>query len=421
MGLTNLRGRMIAFAAIGTTALVAVVAILTQLLAASASEADARAIAHARADGITAGVRVVRGDLHVLEGTDDFLGATAWVVDASGHLVEGTVPAFARSSVRRLAMERRERYVTRGLYLFYVRPFTTRGVSGSVISTVDLRPFEASERRLLDAVLLLGVLTIGLAAGIAAIVVNRSLGVVRQMSEQADQWQGHDLARRFGLGTGRDEITELGRTLDRMLDRINEALASERRITDEIAHELRTPLAGLRAEAQWGRADASGVAADALDAVLAAADRMDSALSTVLDSARARVSEPGGCDAAQVTSDLLLEGETLDTQGRTAVAASSDVLRALLAPLLENARLHQTTRAWVTTAETEDALALHVHDDGPGFTPGNTKMAFTPGWSMTGGHGLGLAVVQRLAASHAILVSAHPGPGGHVELRLPRS
>jgi signal transduction histidine kinase len=318
-------------------------------------------------------------------------------------------------------MERRERYVTRGLYLFYVRPFTTRGVSGSVVSTVDLRPFEASERRLLDAVLLLGVLTIGLAAGIAAIVVNRSLGVVRQMSEQADQWQGHDLARRFGLGTGRDEITELGRTLDRMLDRINEALASERRITDEIAHELRTPLAGLRAEAQWGRADASGVAADALDAVLAAADRMDSALSTVLDSARARVSEPGGCDAAQVISDLLVDGETLDSRGRTAVATSSDVLRALLAPLLENARLHQTTRAWVTTAETEDGLALHVHDDGPGFTPGDTKPAFTPGWSMTGGHGLGLAVVQRLAASHAIPVSAHPGPGGHVELRFPKA
>jgi signal transduction histidine kinase len=133
------------------------------------------------------------------------------------------------------------------------------------------------------------------------------------------------------------------------------------------------------------------------------------------------MSEPGGCDAAQVISDLLLEGEALDTQGRAAVAASSDVLRALLAPLLENARFHQTTRAWVTTAETQGGLALHVHDDGPGFTPGNTKMAFTPGWSMTGGHGLGLAVVQRLAASHAILVSAHPGPGGHVELRLPRS
>src|SRR5205085_12309175 len=105
MGLTNLRGRMIAFAAIGTTALVAVVAILPQLLAASASEADARAIGHARADGITAGVRVVHGRLRVLEGTDDFLGATAWVFDASGHLVEGTVPASARSSVRRLVME----------------------------------------------------------------------------------------------------------------------------------------------------------------------------------------------------------------------------------------------------------------------------------------------------------------------------
>jgi two-component system OmpR family sensor kinase len=420
MGLTNLRGRMISFAAIGTTALVAVVAILTQLLAANASEADARAIARARADGITAGVRVVHGRLHVLEGTNDFLDTTAWVFDASGHLVEGSVPTSARSSVRRLVLERRERYATRGLYLFYVRPFTTRGVSGSVVAIVDLRPFEASERRLLDAVLLLGVITICVAASIAAIVVNRSLGVVRQMSEQADQWQGHDLSRRFGLGTGRDEITELGRTLDHMLDRINDALASERRITDEIAHELRTPLAGLRAEAQWGRAHASGMAADALDAVLAAADRMDSALSTVLDSARARVSEPGGCDAARVVRGLLVDGETLDAQGRTAVTTSSEVVSALLAPLLENARLHRATRSWVKTTEAADGVAVHVHDDGPGFAPGDTETAFTPGWSRTGGHGLGLAVVRRLAASHAIPVSAHPGPGGHVELRFPR-
>jgi two-component system OmpR family sensor kinase len=420
MGLTNLRARMIAFAAIGTTALVAVVAVLTQLLAANASEADARAIARARADGVAAGVRVVHGRLHVLEGTDDFLDATAWVFDASGRLVDGTVPASAQPSVRRLVLERRERYTARDLHLFYVRPFTTGGVSGSVVSTVDLRPFEASERRLLDAVLLLGVLTIGLAAGIAAVVVNRSLAVVRQMSEQADQWQGHDLSRRFGLGTGRDEITELARTLDHMLDRINDALVSERRITDEIAHELRTPLAGLRAEAQWGRARASGMAAESLDAVLAAVDRMDSALSTVLDSARARVSEPGGCDAAQVITGLLVEGETLDNQGRTMVATSNEVVSALLAPLLENARLHQATRAWVKTAEADDGVAVHVHDDGPGFAPSDTETAFTPGWSMTGGHGLGLAVVRRLAASHAIAVSVHPGPGGHVELRFPR-
>lgn len=419
MGLTSLRGRMIAFATAGTTALMVIVAVLTQLLAADASEADAKAIAHARADGIASSITVERGRIQLLEGPDDRLDATAWVFNSAGQLIEGNVPASARSSVQRLSLERRERYVTHGDRLFYVRPFALHGVRGNVIAAVDLRPFEASERRLLHAVLLLGILTIGLAAAIAGTVAHRSLAVVRRMSEQADNWQAQDVGQRFNLGSGRDEISELGRTLDHMLERISDALASERRITDEIAHELRTPLAGLRAEAQWGRNHATGSAAESLDGILTAADRMNTALSTVLDSARARATEPGGCDPAEAIADLMVAGERLDTDGQTAVPTSSGVVRAIIAPLLENARFHQSSRTWVEVTTTNGAVSLHVRDDGPGFADEDTQSAFAPGWSTTGGHGLGLAVVRRLAMSHGIAVTAHRGPGGHVEVRFP--
>jgi len=102
------------------------------------------------------------------------------------------------------------------------------------------------------------------------------------------------------------------------------------------------------------------------------------------------------------------------------VATSSEVVRALLAPILENARLHQSSRTWADVAEASDDVAVHVRDDGPGFAAADIESAFTPGWSMTGGHGLGLAVVRRLATSHGIQVKAHPGPGGDVEVRFPR-
>lgn len=421
MGLTtNLRGRMITSATVGTAALVVIVAVLTQLLAGRASEADAKAIARARADGVASSIRVDRGRIHVVEGTDDYLDATAWVFDGSGQLIEGVVPPSARSSVRKMAMRPHERYDTRGTRLFYVRPLALGGVGGSVVTTVDLRPFEASERRLLEAVLFLGVLTIGLAAVIAAAVADRSLAVVRHMSAQADEWQGHDLDKRFNLGPARDEIAELGRTLDHMLDRIHAALASERRITDEIAHELRTPLASLRAEAQWGRNHAADDATAALDAVLAAADRMDAAISTVLDSARTRATEPEVCDVAEAIRDLLTDSETLHSDGKTEAATSTAVVHALLSPLLENARRHQASSTRVDVAEASDSIEVHVRDDGPGFAADATEAAFAPGWSLTGSHGLGLAVVQRLATSHGISVVAHSGPGGHVELSLPK-
>ena len=66
---------------------------------------------------------------------------------------------------------------------------------------------------------------------------------------------------RFDPGPGGDEIAHLGRTLDRMLDRIGDALAAERRLTDEIAHELRTPLAVVLAEADLARRSATPDAA----------------------------------------------------------------------------------------------------------------------------------------------------------------
>jgi two-component system OmpR family sensor kinase len=422
MGLTGLRGRMIALATIGTTLLVVGFAVLTQVLAGHATDVDARAIARARADGVASGIRVTDGHLVVAEGDNDFLDATAWVFDRSGRLIDGSVPPSVLPTARQLATTDRQRFVTRGTHLLYVRPFTvgsSRGSThGSVVSTVDLKPFERSERRLLESVALMGLLTVAIAAGVAAVVARRSLAAVHHMTAQADQWREHDVDRRFDLGPAHDEITELGRTLDRMLDRISDALTAERRITDEIAHELRTPLTALRAEAQWARTRATDAMIQSLDAIIDATDRMDAAIRTVLDSARARAADSSGCDPAAEIAILLADDMVLDGVAGP-VRASADAVRALVSPLLDNARAHRATRAWVEVSTVDEGVVVRVRDDGPGFASGSIESAFTPGWSTSGGHGLGLAVVRRLAKAHGVAVRAHPGPGGNVELVFP--
>lgn len=422
MGLKGIRGRMVALAAIGTTLLVLGFAVLTQVLAGHATNVDARAIARARADGVASGIRVSHGRLVVAEGENDFLDATAWVFDGSGRLVDGSVPPSVLPTARRLATTDHQRFVTRGTHLLYVRPFTAGSARdrtrGSVVSTVDLRPFEQSERRLLESVALMGILTVAIAAAVAALVARRSLAAVHHMTAQADQWREHDVGRRFDLGPAHDEITELGRTLDRMLDRISDALTAERRITDEIAHELRTPLAALRAEAQWARTHATEATGQSLDAIIESTDRMDAAIRTVLDSARARADHSSGCDPVAVVAPLLTDDMTLGGAA-SPVLASADAVRALVSPLLDNARTHRATRAWVEVSTAEHGVEVHVRDDGPGFTSESVDAAFAPGWSTSGGHGLGLAVVRRLAKAHGVTVQAHPGPGGHVELVFP--
>ena len=108
------------------------------------------------------------------------------------------------------------------------------------------------------------------------------------MTTQAAQWGERDLHRRFELGPPRDELTALAATLDGLLGRIDAALRHEQRFSAEMAHELRTPLSGLRGEAELalrgGRATPS--CAPRSSAVLAGTDRMAAVIDTLLAAAR---------------------------------------------------------------------------------------------------------------------------------------
>ena len=100
-----------------------------------------------------------------------------------------------------------------------------------------------------------------------------------QMTAEAEDWGAHDLDRRFELGPPRDELTALAATLDGLLGRIAASRRHEQRFAAEVAHELRTPVAGLRARAELAlRARGAGATAEreaALRAVVDDAARLD--------------------------------------------------------------------------------------------------------------------------------------------------
>ena len=125
----------------------------------------------------------------------------------------------------------------------------------------DHDPYERAERSSVWLTIGLGVATVAIATGAAWVAATRSLRQVQAMADLADDWREHDVGRRFDPGPGGDEIAHLGRTLDQLLDRIVDSLSAERRLTDEIAHELRTPLAVVLAEADLARQHATPDAA----------------------------------------------------------------------------------------------------------------------------------------------------------------
>jgi len=390
-----------------------------QVLLARSNDATAHSRLTTRAEAAAATVVRTSSGTKVLEQRSPVLDQNVWIFDDRGTLIEGSLaqPALAQA-VTGLASSRQQRQVTVDDISYYVLPVTRSGApAATVVAAEYLEPYEQAEQHSLWLSLLLGAATVAIATGAAWVAATRALRTVSAMADLADDWQEHDTGARFDPGAGGDEIAHLGRTLDQMLDRIADALSSERRLTDEIAHELRTPLSVVLAEAELARRTAGPAEQQGLDAIHAAAHRMRDSIDTMLASARMHARGAGRATVGELMSTLGLPPTTYDT---VVLAATTAPLAASMRPLLENAERHGggTTRVEVTREGRSVVIA--VLDDGPGVRPADLETVFQPGHTThADGSGLGLALARRMARTAGADLVARAGPGGRFEVRVP--
>ncbi|WP_459755685.1 sensor histidine kinase [Streptomyces sennicomposti] len=416
MAVTGFRKRVVALTVLIATAVVAILVVVSHVLLSRVTAADAHDLARTRAEAVAANVTVKGGRVVLTENSSEALDEVAWVY-ADGRLIDGNVPPNLVDRVEEIAGSGRSQTASVGDYLLYARQIPTHGHHVMVIVRVDLTPYETSEQRSLTLSLILGGLTILLAGGVAHLVVRRALRVVHEMAALADDWGQHEPGRRFNLGVPRDEFGELGRTLDHLLERVDNALADERRLTDEIAHELRTPLTVLRAEAQLAQISGEPVPAET---VLSEADRLDTAITTLLRAARARTEAGTRCNLRSAARQAIAgRAAEVAFPANIEVAVAADVAVSLLSPLLDNGLRHAKSRVWITARNQGETIVVDVLDDGPGFDPADVDRVFEPGVTGGGGYGLGLPVVRRIAASAGVEVRAIADGRGHIEVTLP--
>jgi signal transduction histidine kinase len=253
-----------------------------------------------------------------------------------------------------------------------------------------------------------------------------ALRPVVEMTAQAEDWSAHDLDRRFGLGPPRDELTGLAATLDGLLGRIAASRRHEQRFASEVAHELRTPIAGLRGRAELALAARSPGAdeerAAALRAVVDDAGRLSRAVDALLAVARGELDPTSGSvDLAALAAEI--DDAELTIRGAVPPAEGEpEIARRALAPLVDNARRHARERIALELSAGAGRVRLAVRDDGPGLDPALGERAFQPGVRggiSDRGAGLGLPLARRLARSCGGDVVAGPGPGGCFVLELP--
>ncbi len=432
----GLRGRLVATTVAAALVAVTVLVVGLQVLMARQSRAESVGELENRSDAAAATVRFGGGRPRVLETSADSLDRGIWIYGADGTLIDGgRIPRTLARTVAALRSSTSERTVDvdDGGYRVLARPVVRHGQTrpaAVVVAALDLKPYEAAERRGLWLSLVLGLLTVAAAGAAAWAASGYALRQVRRMARRADEWREHDLSGRFELGTPRDELTELADTLDRMLDRITQAILTERRLTDEVAHELRTPLTVIRSEAQLAQLEAEpgAVPSESLQAIVEATDRMDASIETMLAVARSANTGQQSCHADDVLGHVrrhavAREGVTVTVEPAgtdRVIAAPLGVVGAAVIPLLDNAVRHASSTVRVHVSSQDRRIELHVEDDGAGVEADLRERIFEPGHTTApGGAGLGLALSRRLVHSVGGEVDERGNGHGHFVLSLP--
>jgi signal transduction histidine kinase len=394
---------------------------------------EASNLLRAHADAQLAAVTVTSGRVAVRKSpNDDLLDRRSWVLDGD-RVIER--PADAPPQVDRAAIalgragRTAERAGTEDIRL-RAQPVVDPGngaVVGAVVVAFSVEPLERLQQEVLFGSLVVAALVL-LAAGLAIrSALGAALRPVAQMTASARDWGVHDLDRRFDLGPPRDELTGLAATLDGLLARIAASRRHEQRFASEVAHELRTPIAGLRGRAELALA-ASGDGAEeqreaALSTVVAQVDRLTETIDTLLAVARRELDPAAGSVDLEA---LAREPEGVDVHAPGELPAAEgepEVIRRALAPLVENARHHARSGVSLELSSAEGRVRVAVRDDGPGVDPALGDRVFEPGVrgdeASAGGAGLGLPLARRLARSCGGDVRQGPGPGGCFVLELP--
>lgn len=286
--------------------------------------------------------------------------------------------------------------------------------------------------------LLIALPLLGLAVWLS---VARALRPLRALNAEVDRRRASDL-QPLPTAAVPQEVVSLVDHLNSLFERIRGTLQSERRFTSHAAHELRTPLAAIRAQAESAVDAGDGEARRrALENVIVACDRLSRVVSQLLTLARMDEDPspvPSACCIDEVAARVIAElapnaldrgvDIELKSAARVRVGADPDLLAILLRNLIDNAIAYGGTggSVEVSITMTPSGVELTVIDNGPGISESELAQLGTPFFrgSQPGGTGtgLGLSIVRRIAERYGADLrfrSAAPDRGLRVTVGFP--
>jgi signal transduction histidine kinase len=279
-----------------------------------------------------------------------------------------------------------------------------------------------------------------LMAGLCYVLAIHLASPLRSLRRVLERFGRGDLSIRYHLSR-RDEIGDLARAFNRMADQIVTLLSAERRLLQDVSHELRSPLARLGFAVELAKTSPDREAA--LGRIRKEADRLNHLVDELLQLTRAE-GDPGARNLEQVdlaellrtlVADCTLEAEVkecrlvLEAEAAAIAIGERELLLRAFENVLRNAIRHAPTGTPIVVdlSTREGCATIVMRDLGSGVPPESLGEIFKPFYRVEddrdrskGGTGLGLAIARRAVELHQGRISArNASPGLSVVIELP--
>ena len=262
--------------------------------------------------------------------------------------------------------------------------------------------------------------------------VGRSLRPLQTVADEVQHRNPQNLEE-IDLSNVPSEVLPLFISLNDLLGRLKKALSNERGFTSDAAHELRTPLAGIKAQAQVALRASNEVEKNtALRHVIIGIDNTTHLVRQMLMLARLDPDIPNrkfkpqdlssiltevAADVASLAVEKGVELEVREAHEKMMVEGRAEALSVLVRNLLDNAVRYTPAGGWVKAgiSRSPDGLVLKISDSGPGIAEQDKDRIFDRFYRGLGteqtGSGLGLSIVQRVVDLHAAKIEFQTGTG----------
>jgi signal transduction histidine kinase len=268
------------------------------------------------------------------------------------------------------------------------------------------------------------------------VVVGRTLRPVKAISERVREATASDLSLRVPTPPGDDEIAQLAHNSNKYLERLEEAVTSQRRFASMASHELRSPVAALHVQLDEALTYPQQVDPhETIQTALHTTERFQAIIDELLAYTRVketRTSAPEPLDLPALLQDEIaaLSFGTpirLNMTCHATVLGTRVQLGGALCNLLTNAQRHAHSRVDVTLECAGGQAVVTVQDDGEGIAPEDRERVFEPFVRLEegrrldpGGCGLGLALSREMVNAHRGSLAIEGSPKGvRFVLRLP--